>query len=161
MCSVPSVLEYAPRPLVLALAGALVLSLGGCDDAPKGPEEVAERFMALTQAGGPKARAAAWALLTPAAQETLRARARALAEAAGESPKEDGAQILARLDLEVVASPGTATVVSPPGERATVRFSGGSGKLHLERVDGRWRVDLWASLVPTSTATAPPPRLRE
>lgn len=162
MCSVRPVLDCrlaarrAPHGAILALS---LLAAGGCQEAPEGPEAIADRFMALVRTGGSRARTAAWDLLTPDAQASIRAQREALDEAAGRAPKTppDGAALLAGLDLEVVTAPGSASLVSPPGDQAAVKFSGGPGTLHLARIDGRWRVDLWRSLVPTSTATAPRP----
>lgn len=126
-----------PRAL-LGLALAL-LALGACKKDSSAPEVAAERFVAHVARGDARA---IWDSLTEGAQARLRARHEALVEATGGD--RDPEAIVEGLHLEALGEAETPVVVSPLGDRVTVRLSSPRGSTDLELVrDGAgWKVDL-------------------
>lgn len=139
---------YRSLPLLIAL----ILAFSACKRDETSPEATAERFFANVRA---KDATSIWNGLTDDSRKQLRDRHEALAEATGDPV--DPKAIVAGLGLTALADGKNPVVVSPLGDRVTVRTSGplGSTDLHLVREGGTWKVDLMRSLTSSVTNEHP------
>lgn len=145
---------FCPLPTFLALA----LALGGCQDAPEGPEQTLRSFLRDVRAQRSEA---AWAALTPDNQTALKARYAAGYRARAPEAKDDSGLLFTELGLVSLAEPSSVIVVSPlsrPEVRLRVSIEGGeSASFVLRKIEGRWKVDLLEALQPVQTSTAAKP----
>lgn len=124
------------------LLAVLMLSFG-CNTKAVSPEDAAETFFRHINRGNSDA---IWASLTSDSQRRLTDRHELVRVPTGAdaSPR----AILGSLSLFPLGQHGTPTVVSPLGDRVTVRLSGprGNTDLYLVREGPDWKVDLWRVL---------------
>jgi hypothetical protein len=137
------------------------LALAACRPAPDSPQSVLEGFLADLEYGRAQS---AWKRLAPDSQAWLETRWLELrrAEAPDREPKapEPGALLFDLLDLTLLQAPESVAVVSPPGDRVTLRVSvegGRSAEVRLVRHDDRWKVDLVSTLQLDRSPTGPDP----
>ena len=135
--------SLAPRSFLVVLAVAAALPLAACNKDVGSPEVAAERFFARVRA---KDHRAIWDSLSKDARQRLRDRHAKLVEATGDA--DDPEAIIDALGLVALSESKTPVIVSPLGDRVTVRLSGprGSTDLHLVREGPDWKVDLTATL---------------
>lgn len=127
----------------VSLLIALLLAAPACKKDEASPEAAAERFLRQVRAQDARG---IWGSLTDDARTQLRDRHATLAEATGDAAEPEA--IIAALGLTALSEAKTPVVVSPLGDRVTVRASSprGSTDLHLVRVGTGWKVDLLRSL---------------
>lgn len=107
------------------------------------PEAASERFFTHVRMRDSEA---VWADLSTESQTQLRDRHETLRAITGDAGDPDA--ILGALGLVALGEQKTPVVVSPLGDRVTVRLSGprGSTDLFLVRQGPDWKVDLWRTL---------------
>ncbi len=124
------------------LLAILVLSFG-CKTEVVSPEDAAETFFTNVSRGNDDA---VWASLTADSQRQLTDRHATQLAHGGKSLS--ATTILGSLSLFPLGQHNPPTVVSPLGDRVTVRLSGprGNTDLYLVREGPDWKVDLWRVL---------------
>lgn len=143
---------------------ALLACAAACQQPPQQPEDVLEAFLTDLQFGRAEQ---ALGHLDRKTRDDLRARWNELE--AARNPKTPPAEPTASdllyrvLDLSLLRAPESVAVVSPPGDRVTLRVSvegGRSAEVSLVKEEDRWKVDLRDVLRPGLSPAAAEPSER-
>jgi hypothetical protein len=124
---------------------AIALAVGvvgrGCRVGAPGPDAAVRGLLQAARAGD---RQAVFELLSPATQQRLADRARQATALVGASVRYRPLDLISIGSFDDAPSPSDLQVVEDTGERATVSVetSGGTERIGLVKVDGRWRIDL-------------------
>jgi hypothetical protein len=124
-----------------AMALAAAVAGRSCRVTQPGPEAAVRDLIQATKTGD---RDAVFALLAPATQDRLAAQARHASDLVGASQRYAARDLISIGSSDGAAGPADIAVIEEGSRRAVVEIvsPAGRARLELERIDGRWRIDL-------------------
>jgi hypothetical protein len=127
--------------VLAAVALAIAVVGRGCRVDEPGPDAAVRGMIAASNAGD---KHSVFALLTPATQARLEEGAQQATLLVGANVRYTALDLIAIGSAEDVPAPTEVNVIARSKDRATVEIVSTSGRaqLELQKVDGRWRIDL-------------------
>lgn len=136
------------RPTIAAIASILVAvavaaAVAGrsCNVAQPGPEAAVRDMLEAARSGDHDT---VFALLSPATQQRLEAQARHATDLVGAMRRYTAKDLVSIGSSANVPPPTDITMIESGADRAVVELvsPAGRSRIHLVRVDGRWRIDI-------------------
>jgi hypothetical protein len=127
--------------VLAAVALAIAVVGRGCGVHAPGPDAAVRSMIAASNAGDKKA---VFALLTPATQARLEERAQEATLLVGANVRYTVLDLIAIGSPEDVSAPTEVNVIARGGDHAKVEIVSAAGRaqLDVQKVEGRWRIDL-------------------
>jgi hypothetical protein len=127
--------------VLAAVALAIAVVGRGCRVREPGPDAAVRSMIAAANAGDKKA---VFALFTPATQARLEERAQRATELVGSNVRYTALDLISIGTAEDVPQPTDINVIRNEDGFAVVEIvsSAGRARIDLEKIEGRWRIDL-------------------
>ncbi|MCX5746999.1 MAG: hypothetical protein NT062_31400 [Proteobacteria bacterium] len=124
-----------------AMALAAAVAGRSCRVAEPGPEATVGDLLQAAKAGD---RDLVFQLLAPTTRQRLEAEARRATDLVGASIRYTAKDLISIGNAEHIATPTDITVIEERSDHAIVEVvsPAGRARMELQRVDGRWRIDL-------------------